>query len=447
MKYTTIIGLEIHIEPNTNSKMFCSCPQNHFGAKPNSQTCPICLGLPGALPIANREAINKVIKLGLALGCTISETSRFYRKHYFYPDLAKSFQTSQKDNPFCVGGELLGKKINHIHLEEDAGKLVHQDNNSLIDFNRCGCALIEMVTEPVFHSVEDVIKFTKELQLIARYLDISNADMEKGTMRLEANISLAPITSGELRVTSSEPATRNPQPVFNLPDYKVELKNINSFKFLEKALLAEIERQTIALDNGEELIQETRGYDENTKKTFSQRVKADSHDYRYFPEADLPPVTTSEKDIEILRYKVTELPQQKRERFEEQYKLSKDYIEILVSDLNRANYFESAVKLAPDLTKSIADLVINKHLDIDYPEPAGLVRKIREIEDKSYESGENTAKAVEQIISDNPDIVTQYKNGKGQVIGFLIGQVQKILKGCGDPKLISSQIIQKLNAN
>lgn len=434
-KYTTIIGLEIHIEPNTNSKMFCSCPQNHFGAKPNSQTCPICLGLPGALPIANKEAINKTIKLGLALGSMISKTSRFYRKHYFYPDLPKSFQTSQKDNPFCVGGELLGFAINHIHLEEDAGKLIHQGGNSLIDFNRSGCALIEIVTEPVFHSVNDVLIFTKELQLIARYLDISNADMEKGTMRLEANISLRP-SSG---VGSDSPD------VGELPNYKVELKNINSFKFLEKAINAEIERQTIALNDGEKLIQETRGYDENTKKTFSQRLKSGLEDYRYFPEADLPPVETGNAKTQMLNAKLPELPQQKRERFAEQYKLSSDYVNILVSDLERANYFEEAVKLAPDLLKPIADLMINKNLDKEFPEPAGLVKKIHELSIKYYVSSEETTNAIEQIILDNPDVVTSYKNGKGQVIGFLIGQVQKILQGKGDPKLITAKLMEKIN--
>lgn len=435
-KYTTIIGLEIHIEPNTKSKMFCSCSQNHFGAKPNSQTCPICLGLPGALPIANKEAINKTIKLGLALGSKISEKSRFYRKNYFYPDLPKSFQTSQKEDPFCVGGELLGFKIDHIHLEEDAGKLMHETVNgekvSLVDFNRSGCALIEMVTEPVFHSVEDVLSFTKELQLIARYLDISNCDMEKGTMRLEANISLSrEIPKNKLQIT-------------NLPNYKVELKNINSFKFLEKALVAEIERQTLALDNGEELIQETRGYDENTKKTFSQRVKADSQDYRYFPEADLAPITTSDNDIKILREQLIELPQAKRERFEAQYKLSNDYINILVSDLTRANYFESAVKFAPDLTKSIADLMINKNLDNEFPEPAGLVKKIKEITNVEYTDGEELETAINEVITENPDIVESYKNGKGQVVGFLIGQTQKKLNGKGNPKTISSKLIEAL---
>jgi aspartyl-tRNA(Asn)/glutamyl-tRNA(Gln) amidotransferase subunit B len=428
MEYKTIIGLEIHIEPNTKSKMFCSCSQDHFAAKPNSQTCPICLGLPGALPVANKEAILKVIKLGLALGSKISEKSFFYRKHYFYPDLAKSFQTSQKENPFCIGGSLLGFSINHIHLEEDAGKLIHETIDgkkvSLVDFNRAGCSLIEMVTEPVFHSVEDVIKFTKELQLIIRYLDIGNADMEKGTMRLEANISLSPDGS--------------------LPNYKVELKNINSFRFLEKAIKAEIERQSKALDNGEKLIQETRGYDENTKATFSQRSKEDSQDYRYFPEADIAPIDTTK--LNILDLVLPELPEVKRKRFQTQYKIPTDYINILVSDLDRANYFEEASKLSPDLTKSICDLMINKNLDKEFPEPAGLIKKIKEIVNVEFSSIEETQTAVDEVVLQNDEVVESYKNGKGQVVGFLIGQVQKILRGKGDPKLITERLIEKLHA-
>lgn len=426
--YKTIIGLEIHIEPNTKTKMFCGCPQDHFGKEPNSQTCPICLGLPGALPVANKAAIEKTIKLGLALGSKINNFSRFFRKHYFYPDLPKSFQTSQKDDPFCIGGELDGKKIDHIHLEEDAGKLIHEAVNgekvSLIDFNRSGCALIELVTEPVFHSTDEVLKFTKELQLIARYVDVSSADMEKGTMRLEANISL------------SKDGT--------LPDYKVELKNINSFRFLEKALNAEIERQSKALENGEQLIQETRGYDENTKTTFSQRTKADSHDYRYFPEADLPPVAINDDEVEVLKKQIVELPDAKRVRFVTQYQLSKEYADILISDLGRANYFENAVKLAPDMAKSVANLMINKNMDNDFPEPAGLIKKIKEITTVEFAKPEELNVAVLQVISNNPDIVTSYKNGKGQVIGFLIGQVQKILSGKGDPKMISSKLLEEL---
>lgn len=428
MEYKTIIGLEIHIEPNTKSKMFCSCPQDHFGKKPNSQTCPICLGLPGALPIANKEAVNKIVKLGLALGSKISKVSRFYRKHYFYPDLAKSFQTSQKDDPFCVGGSLLGKAINHIHLEEDAGKLVHEvvdgEKVSLVDFNRCGCALIELVTEPVFNSSKEVLEFTKELQLIARYLNISNADMEKGTMRLEANISL------------SKDGT--------LPNYKVELKNINSFRFLEKAITAEIERQKIALDNGDKLVQETRGYDENTKKTFSQRVKEDSQDYRYFPEADLAPVVLTDTEIEKLRSEIPELPSEKRLRFVKDYQISKDFSEILVQDLDRADYFEKAAKLNNNY-KLIASLMINKKMDQEYKEPEGLVLELVKLSKTNFSNTEEVANACAKVISDNPDVVKSYKAGKGQVIGFLIGQVQKILQGRADPKEVSRILLEKLN--
>ncbi|MDP3917712.1 MAG: Asp-tRNA(Asn)/Glu-tRNA(Gln) amidotransferase subunit GatB [Candidatus Woesebacteria bacterium] len=435
-KYINIIGLEIHIEPNTKSKMFCSCPQDHFGAKPNTQTCPICLGLPGALPYANKEAIKKTIKLGLALGSKISEKSKFYRKHYFYPDLPKGYQISQKDNPFCVGGSLMSKKINHIHLEEDAGKLIHSGDESLIDFNRSGCALIEIVTEPVFNNVSEVLSFVKELQLIARYLDISNADMEKGTMRLEANISLKALLGGG-RMDSRE--------VGNLPDYKVELKNINSFKFLEKALKAEIERQTKALDNSEKLKQETRGYDEKTKTTFSQRTKTDSDDYRYFPEPDISPINSTEYIVHST--KIPELPQAKRDRFMDMYKLPKDYVEILISDLERANYFEQAVKLAPDLTKSIADLMINKNMDNEYPEPAGFVKKIVELTKIEYASTSDLEQAIKDVLFENPNIVDSYINGKGQVIGFLIGQVQKVLQGKGDPKMINVKLIESLQKN
>lgn len=428
-KYKIIIGLEVHIEPNTKSKMFCGCPQDHFGRKPNSIVCPICLGLPGALPFANKEAIEKTVKLGLALGSNINNFSTFYRKHYFYNDLPKSFQTSQKDNPFCVGGELLGKQINHVHLEEDAGKLQHGtvENNkvSLIDFNRSGCALIELVTEPVFHQVSEVISFLKELQLIARYLEISNADMEKGTMRLEANISLSSDGS--------------------LPDYKVELKNINSFRFLEKALNAEIKRQTEILESGQELFQETRGYDEVKQTTFSQRLKSDSQDYRYFPEADLPPVILSNEKIEKIRLTIPELPNEKRIRFVNDYQIPSDHADILVQDIKRADYFEAACKLNNNF-KSIVNLMINKKLDLEYPEPAGLVKKMIEISSNSFASLESVKRSVNEVVLENPGVVESYKNGKGQVIGFLIGQVQKKLQGSGNPKTISDSLLSVLNS-
>lgn len=435
-KLTPIIGLEIHIEPNTKSKMFCSCPQDHFGKTPNSQVCPICLGLPGALPFANREAVNKTIKFGLALGATISNNSKFYRKNYFYPDLPKGFQTSQLDSPLSVGGSLNGFAINHIHLEEDAGKLIHETIDgvkySLVDFNRSGCALMELVTEPVFHDLKDVIAFVKELQLIARYLDISGADMEKGSMRLEANISLA----------DSEQVTAD-----RLPSYKVELKNINSFKFLEKAVIAEIVRQTKAIENGEELIQETRGYDEVRQTTFSQRSKADAHDYRYFPEADLPPMTFRDEDIKKIKMSLPELPNSKRKRFEEDYKISKDFADILCSDLDRANYFETSVDLGKGRTlsvKTIADMMINKKLDEQYAEPAGMVKKIIELSSVEFASAESVTEAVKSVLLENDKAVKDYQAGNGNVIGYLIGMTQKKLQGKGNPRLVSETIINHL---
>ncbi len=430
-KYIPIIGLEIHIEPNTKSKMFCRCPQDHFGKKPNTQTCPICLGLPGALPFANKEAVYKTIKLGLALGSKISSYSKFYRKNYFYPDLPKAFQTSQLDSPLCIGGSLFDKRVNHIHLEEDAGKLMHEnlDGNkvSLVDFNRGGCALIEIVTEPDFHDLESVTEFVKEMQLIARYLDVSGADMEKGSMRLEANVSMSP--DG------------------NLPDYKVELKNINSFRFLGKAIQAELTRQEKALLAGEKLIQETRGYDEIKQTTFSQRTKADAHDYRYFPEADLPPMRFTDEEIEDIQKTVPELPAGKRKRFMESYGLSKEFADILVSDNSRSVYFEEAVKVGAKEnigSKTIADFMINKKLDADFPEPAGLVKKVYEFSKVEYADLDTTADAVKAVISENEKAVNDYKNGNGNVIGFLIGMVQKKLQGKGNIILVRESLLKQI---
>lgn len=435
-KYTPIIGLEVHIEPNTKTKMFCGCPQDHFGKIPNTQVCPVCLGLPGALPFANGAAIEKTIILGLALGAEISKMSKFYRKNYFYPDLPKGFQTSQLDNPFCIGGTLNGFVINHIHLEEDAGKLVHQTidgkKHSLVDFNRSGCALIELVTEPVFHDLKNVTDFVKELQLVARYLNVSGADMEKGSMRLEANVSVA-----------TEEQIKNGE----LPNYKVELKNINSFKFLEKAVNAEIVRQTKALEDGQKLVQETRGYDEIKQTTFSQRTKADAHDYRYFPEADLPPVTIGELKVSSLKSSLPELPEAKRLRFQKEYGLSKDFTDILVSDLARANYFETAVSLMQGQSLKavvVADFMINKKLDEKYPEPAGMVKKIVELSSPTFASVGSVESAVKSVLTENEKAVKDYQNGNGNVVGFLIGMTQKKLQGKGNPKLVSETIIKQL---
>jgi len=429
-KLTPIIGLEVHIELATKSKLFCGCSADHFGKVPNTQVCPVCLGLPGALPYTNYDAVISTVKFGLAMGSEINKFSKFDRKHYFYPDLPKSYQISQYDLPFCVGGSFGDKRIRRVHLEEDTGKLVHETvggvKSSLIDFNRSSVPLMEMVTEPDFHDTERVVSFLKEVQLIARYLGISNADMEKGSMRLEANISLSPDGS--------------------LPDYKVELKNINSFRFLDKAIKAEIVRQEKLLSAGEKIPQETRGYDEIKQTTYLQRVKEEANDYRYFPEPDLPPIRFTSDQIENLRSQLPELPKEKRERFEKEYRISKDFIEILVSDLPRAEYFEQSVKLdnGRNLPKTIADLMINKKLDEQYPEPAGYVKRIVEISNVEYSSGEEVENAVKSVLMENEKAVADYQAGNGNVIGFLIGMVQKKLQGHGNAQAVREKLLERL---
>ena len=432
MKNKTIIGLEVHIELSTKSKMFCGCSAEHFAKEPNTQTCPVCLGLPGALPYANSSAIESIIKLGLALGCEISEFSKFDRKHYSYPDLPKGYQISQYDLPICKTG--IWKKINitRIHMEEDTGKLIHKQskNVSLIDFNRSGVPLVELVTEPDFETPEEVDEFLRELQLIIRYLKISTADMEKGSLRLEANISLQ--KPGETK----------------LPDYKVELKNINSFKFLKKAILIEINRQQKLLDNNEKIIQETRGYDSKKNITFSQRSKEESADYRYMPEPDIPPLIITKENILNLKNNLPELPLQKRERLTSEYKISEEYVNIFIQNNTRADYFEEAVKLAIKQNisaKMIAGVMINQHLDKKYKTPASLIKKLITLSKKQYATNEETENAANLIIKNNTDAVKSYKNGNEKIIGFLIGQVQKELQGHGEVKTIRDLLAKLLN--
>src|SRR5260221_3811332 len=428
MKYKPVIGLEVHIELSTKSKLFCSCSALHFAKPANTQVCPVCLGLPGALPYANKEAIDSVVKFGLSLGCLISDQSKFDRKHYFYPDLPKAYQISQYDLPLCKDGELMDIKIRRIHIEEDTGKLQHIDGKSLIDFNRSSVPLMELVTEPEFTSIVDAIEFLKEIQRIVRYLGISSADMEKGSMRLEANVSLR--EEGEK----------------DLPNYKVELKNINSFRFVKGAIEAEIRRQEELLINGEKVGQETRGFDEKTGKTILQRNKEEANDYRYFPEPDIPPLRFEDTEIEKIKKEIPELPSEKRKKYLE-LGLPTNYIEVLIDDRSRAEYFESASKLAKEENiseKTLAGLMVNQNLDKEYEEPALLVKKIYELLKKDYADDIQTKNAVEKIVSENNKAVKDFQNGKGEVVSFLIGQVQKELKGKGEPKLVQQLLREHL---
>lgn len=447
MNYIPVIGLEVHVELSTKSKMFCGCPADHFAKPANTQVCPVCLGLPGALPFPNKEAIESTIKMGHAFQCTIAKFSKFDRKHYFYPDLPKAYQISQYDMPLCTNGVATlidGStiRIRRIHLEEDTGKLQHTKHDgkrvTLIDFNRSSVPLMEMVTEPDFHDTETITEFLREVQLVVRYLGISSADMEKGSMRLEANVSL-------MEWDQKEP------PKFldekDLPTYKVELKNINSFKFLEKAIKAEMKRQEDLLRNGTTPKQETRGYDEVHDETFPQRSKEEAKDYRYFPDPDLPPLRFTDEEIEVMKNSLPELPGDKRKRFETELGLSSHYTETLLMDKTRAQYFEQAlaVALKHDVSaKTLADLMVNKNLDNEFPEPEGLVKKVVELTKRSYATAKEVEEAVKQVIEEQEKAVNDYKNGNGNVIGFLIGQTQRILKGQGEPKLVQELLLKEL---
>ena len=428
MPYKLVCGLEVHAELKTKSKMFCSCKNDPFGAEePNTYTCPVCLGMPGALPVANRQAIEWTIKLGLALNCKINLFSKFDRKNYFYPDLPKGYQISQYDIPFCYDGYLDTKEgrigIHRIHLEEDTAKLSHQDidlNNdgeldkaTLIDFNRSSVPLVEIVTEPDIISPTQAKEYGQKLRQIMRYLDIANCDMEKGGMRLEANISLRREGKNEL------------------PDYKVECKNINSFKFLEAAINYEIARQTEILQNGGKPVQETRGYNSTTLKTFSQRTKEDAADYRYFPDPDLPPIEFTMEEIEKIRATLPELPEIKATRFVRDYGVNEKIAKELVINKQKSEFFEEILKIAKkenlDCQKSMNSLV-NKKIAFEFTdEPSKIVEKIKTDSTSETVDQSELQTVINKVLENNQDAVDKYKSGKTAVIGFLIGQITREL--------------------
>lgn len=444
-KYTPIIGLEVHVELKTKSKMFCGCSTDYFGKEPNSYTCPVCLGLPGALPVANKKAIEWCIKIALSLNCEINLYSKFDRKNYFYPDLAKGYQISQYDLPFGCDGfvELKNKKrirIRRVHMEEDTGKLIHQvvdgKKISLIDFNRSGTPLVEIVTEPDFNSADEVKEYLQKLQLTIRYLEVSEADMEKGEMRLEPNISLSDISDIKLPISEKL-----------LPKYKVEVKNINSFKFVEKAINYETKRQTDLLEAGTIPAQETRGWDEVKQRTFSQRVKEEAHDYRYFPEPDIPPIIHNKEQISALKALVPELQAEKIIRICLEYKLSEYDAEILTRDKKLADFFEESVKIGKNHqidAKIIANTIINQKINPDLTLPATLVKTIVSTNQVVFVDEDELKKNIQEVINENDKAVQEYLNGKEQALMYLLGQVMKKLGKKVDTNTVKNMLIKKL---
>ncbi|OGY14641.1 MAG: hypothetical protein A3A58_02810 [Candidatus Blackburnbacteria bacterium RIFCSPLOWO2_01_FULL_41_27] len=433
MKYTPVIGLEIHVELNTKTKMFCSCSADYFGKEPNTHTCPVCLGLPGALPFANKEALEKCLMIGLALNCSVSKNSFFERKNYFYPDLPKGYQISQYRNPLCIGGSLgihlrgVGLiRINRVHMEEDTGKLAHLGGVTQIDFNRSGVPLVEMVTEPDFETVDEVVEFAKTFQQIVRDLGASNADMERGDLRLEANVSLR--KEGQV----------------GLPDYRIELKNINSFRFMQHALEYEIVRQQKLLEQGVPLFKETRGWSEEKKESYLQRSKEDAHDYRYFPEPDIPEISFSDSDIEKIKAKTPELFSSKSKRLETEYGLTSETAKTLVKQ-GMARYFEEAVKEGEGLDpKAIANAIVNKRLSTELS-PLEFTGKFRESTKGQEISPEELEIVVLSVIKHNEKAVGDYKNGKESVIQFLVGEVMRETKGKAKAGSVMDMFLKKLN--
>lgn len=477
--WEVVIGLEIHAQLLTKSKLFCSC-STAYGQPPNTQTCPVCLGLPGALPVVNREAVFMAIKFGLAVGAKINPFSEFSRKHYFYPDLPKGYQITQYEHPIATGGSIVimtseGKKsigLERINLEEDAGKSIHDglpDSavRSSLDFNRCGVPLLEIVGRPEIHSPEEAVEFLQALRTLLLYLEICDGNMEEGSLRCDANISVRPKGSSKLGV-------------------KTEIKNLNSFRFLHKALEYEAKRQAELLASGQEVRQETRLYDPDRHMTFPMRSKEEAHDYRYFPEPDLPPLILEPEMIEAARKSLPELPHEKIERFMTEFELPLYDAKILTSSRALADYFEKTARLCrapksasnwimrevlrylkeknqsiesfplpPDLLAELIKLVEEKKItmavakEVIFPEMILRPRSPQKIiEEKGLQriSDEDTIKAIiNQVIEKNPGPVNQYKQGKTQVLGFLMGQVMKETRGLADPQLVQSWLKARLD--
>ncbi len=482
MEYEAVIGLEVHAELRTHSKMFCACPVvDSTQALPNTSVCPVCAGMPGVLPVVNQQAVEFGIRVGLALGCTIAHTSIFARKNYFYPDLPKGYQISQYEEPLAVNGLLpirtsAGEKVvrvRRVHLEEDAGKLTHVTRDgqsfSLVDLNRAGLPLLEIVSEPDMRSSEEAIAYATALRDILRYLGVNSGDMEKGVIRFEANTSIRPLGSAELGV-------------------RTEVKNLNSFRALQRSIDYEIKRQTGLAEQGQAIRQETLGWDVEKEATFSQRGKEEAHDYRYFPEPDLPPLVVDPEWIERVRAALPELPRARALRFQQQYGLSEYDAGLLVDERAVGDYFEQAVASTPEVSpKALANWVTgdlfslmnqnNTPIEALRVQPAGLAGLVRllgqgEINTTTAKAvladmfssgqsaqeiiaarglqqisdGDTIAGLVEQTLAANPQEVSGYLNGKETVSRWFFGQVMRAAGGKANPQVVQAELERQLAA-
>lgn len=470
--YETVMGLEVHVELKTNTKIFCNC-STKFGEAPNTNTCPVCLGLPGALPVLNEKVIDLAVMAGLATNCKITRVGKQDRKNYFYPDLGKGYQISQDDNPICQNGYLdietsKGKKrirINRIHIEEDAGKLIHEESiGSLVDNNRASTPLIEIVSEPDLRTAEEVLAYLQKLRANLTYLDVSDAKMNEGSFRCDVNLSIREV--GEEKFGT-----------------RVEMKNLNSFQSIQRAIEYESARQIKAVESGEELFQETRGYSQDAKKTYSMRSKEDAADYRYLPDPDLMPIVITDEKIENIKKTLPELPDARKIRYIEEYDLSNYDSEQLISSIEVANFFEETVKAGAN-PKSATNLIITEIFRLASPEdfnvgfsPKSFAQIIGFVDSGRINLGsakkvieimfENPSKSPEEIVLEEDleqinDITTlsqiidevllrsekavnEYKSGKEKALQSIIGQVMGRTKGKANPQLVIEILKDKLN--